>query len=207
MPSADLVETLTELDGRPWAELGKNRKPLTQNRLARMLRPLGIAPEQVKFGPEDSRKGYRLDHFEEAFARYLPGEGDTQPINRNLRDEMGTSDISQPKPTAPEVSVGERKKSNNDGPGFGTSVAKGEGRGDGPTARANGGGNPGLSRWRIAELAQWAIGQAAAQSRDNAGRVDRQVIEAGLREVLQEEALPGFVEVALRQVMAEVFRV
>ena len=41
MPSADLVKAVVELEGRPWAELGKSRKPLTQNRLARMLKPLG----------------------------------------------------------------------------------------------------------------------------------------------------------------------
>ena len=39
--SADLVKTLVALDGRPWAEMGQDRKPLTHNRLARMLKPLG----------------------------------------------------------------------------------------------------------------------------------------------------------------------
>jgi putative DNA primase/helicase len=59
MPSADLVAELVALEGRPWAELGKSRKPLTQNRLARMLRPLGIAPRYI--GPETARvRGYVL---------------------------------------------------------------------------------------------------------------------------------------------------
>ena len=44
IPSADLVKTLVGLEGRPWAEMGKARKPLTQNMLARMLKPHGIAP-------------------------------------------------------------------------------------------------------------------------------------------------------------------
>jgi hypothetical protein len=45
--SADLVERLVALEGRPWAEMGRNDKPLTQNRLARMLKPLGIGPDRT----------------------------------------------------------------------------------------------------------------------------------------------------------------
>jgi hypothetical protein len=41
--SADLVQRLIELEGRPWAELGRSGKPLTQNSLARLLKPLGSA--------------------------------------------------------------------------------------------------------------------------------------------------------------------
>src|SRR5215831_19620373 len=36
MSSADLVKGLVAIEGRPWTELGKSRKPLTQNGLARM---------------------------------------------------------------------------------------------------------------------------------------------------------------------------
>jgi len=35
--SADLVKALVAIEGRPWVEMGKSGKPLTQNRLARML--------------------------------------------------------------------------------------------------------------------------------------------------------------------------
>jgi hypothetical protein len=51
--SADLVQRLVELEGRPWAELGRSGKPLIQNGLARLLKPLGICPGNV--GPENSR--------------------------------------------------------------------------------------------------------------------------------------------------------
>ena len=72
--SADLVKALVGLDGRPWAEMGKDRKPLTQNRLARMLKPLGIGPGRV--GPEDgARPRLRPRQFKEAFERYLAPEG------------------------------------------------------------------------------------------------------------------------------------
>jgi len=38
MPSAVMADALVEIEGHPWAEMGKARKPLTQNRLARMLK-------------------------------------------------------------------------------------------------------------------------------------------------------------------------
>src|SRR5262245_2488509 len=41
--SADLVKALVAIEGRPWAEMGRARKALNQNRLARMLKSLGIA--------------------------------------------------------------------------------------------------------------------------------------------------------------------
>jgi hypothetical protein len=71
MPSVDLVKDLVALEGRPWAEMGKAGKPLTQKRLARMLRPLGITPENIHVG-DKVPKGYVFAHFEEAFTRYLP---------------------------------------------------------------------------------------------------------------------------------------
>jgi Protein of unknown function (DUF3631) len=39
MTSADLVAALVADPERPWATWGKNDKPLTQNQLARLLRP------------------------------------------------------------------------------------------------------------------------------------------------------------------------
>src|SRR5262245_46136779 len=48
--SAELVKALVGIDGRPWAELGKSRKPLTQNRLARMLKPLAVTSGTIRIG-------------------------------------------------------------------------------------------------------------------------------------------------------------
>ena len=94
--SAVLVKTLVALEGRSWAELGKARKPLTPNRLARMLKPLDIGPQKV--GPEKARvSGYVHAHFEEAFERYiapLPTEGVSQPDIRTEADEIRTSEAS-----------------------------------------------------------------------------------------------------------------
>jgi hypothetical protein len=45
--SVDLVKALVGIEGRPWAEMGKSGKPLSQNKLARMLKPLGIGPNHI----------------------------------------------------------------------------------------------------------------------------------------------------------------
>lgn len=71
--SADLVKELIAIEGRPWAEMGKSGKPLTQAKLARMLKPLGITPDHID--PQTRARGYKLTQFEEAFLRYLPPEG------------------------------------------------------------------------------------------------------------------------------------
>jgi hypothetical protein len=86
IPSGDLVATLVGLDARPWAELGKSRKPLTQNRLARLLKEVKVAPEQI--GPEGNRvRGYKLERFEDAFERFLPQERVSQPSIRPECDD------------------------------------------------------------------------------------------------------------------------
>ena len=67
--SQELVERLLRLEGRPWAELNRGR-PLTTNRLARLLKPFVIFPTDI--GPENARlRGYRLERFADAFGRYL----------------------------------------------------------------------------------------------------------------------------------------
>jgi hypothetical protein len=84
--SAVLVARLVEIEGHPWAEMGKSRKPLTQNKLARLLKPLGISPELI--GPEDNRlRGYRRKRFVEAFERYLPPENATQSVHPSSRQQ------------------------------------------------------------------------------------------------------------------------
>src|SRR5262245_17717383 len=70
--SADLVKELIALEGQPWGERGRNGKrgkPLTQVKLAHMLKPLAIVSGQL-----DVVRGYKLWQFEEAFSRYLPPE-------------------------------------------------------------------------------------------------------------------------------------
>lgn len=67
--SADLADALVDLEGRPWAELGKARKPLTTNRMATMLEAFKVRP--VRIGPKDARRrGYLLEDLADAFGRH-----------------------------------------------------------------------------------------------------------------------------------------
>ena len=82
LSSATLVEALVGIEGHPWAEYGRTGKPLSQNRLARLLAPVGVNPGTIRVG-EQTPKGYELDKFEDAFSRYLPPEGGLQPQHRH----------------------------------------------------------------------------------------------------------------------------
>ena len=73
LSSAELVMALIAIEGRPWAEW-KAGKPLSANGLARLLAPFAIAPATIRTAT-GTPKGYQLAQFEDAFARYLPGEG------------------------------------------------------------------------------------------------------------------------------------
>ena len=120
--SADLVQRLVELEGRPWAEMGKGEKALTQNRLARMLKPLGIGPGYI--GPKDDRaRGYRREQFNEAFERYL---ANSKCAGVQNVDKPGTSSISEVCTPDDGCTVGKSKKPNNDGLLHGCTVATGE---------------------------------------------------------------------------------
>ena len=59
--SADLVKALVAIKGRPWA----GDKPMTQKKLAQMLKPLAIAVGRIG----TRVRGYKLWQFEEAFSR------------------------------------------------------------------------------------------------------------------------------------------
>ncbi|WP_165421267.1 DUF3631 domain-containing protein [Bradyrhizobium sp. Leo170] len=158
--SADLVQRLVALESRPWGEMGRNKKPLTANKLARLLKPLGIIPERI--GPETDRaRGYVLWQFEDAFTRYL---SPSEPHIRPECDEMGTSRIFEPSSPDDGWTDEKFKKANNDGPPDGWTAAKGgnsEGTPFEPGPEAgNGGAWPGLSQRAIDqftfEISDWA---------------------------------------------------
>ncbi len=73
LSSGQIVESLAELEDRPWAEWGRQRKPITPHGIARLLKPFGIKPRQIKITGENLR-GYEHADFENAWARYLPGD-------------------------------------------------------------------------------------------------------------------------------------
>jgi Protein of unknown function (DUF3631) len=104
--------------------MGKSGKPLTQAKLARMLKPLGISPGNI--GEEKARvRGYKLTQFEEAFSRYLPPEGDSKCTGAQNAANTGTSDISKPHSPGNGCADVKCEKPNNDGLLGGCAVAKG----------------------------------------------------------------------------------
>ena len=68
--SADLVHRLVALDDRPWADWTGGR-PITQARVARLLRPFGIHPTKLRFGARTAN-GYTTRMFADSWSRYLP---------------------------------------------------------------------------------------------------------------------------------------
>jgi hypothetical protein len=76
LTSSQLVAKLNELEDAPWAELNAGR-PLTTNRLAGLLKRYEIRPRSIRLPDGQTPKGYLLDQFEDAFARYLPAPTDS----------------------------------------------------------------------------------------------------------------------------------
>jgi putative DNA primase/helicase len=69
--TADLLRELTTMEGSPWAEWWHG-KALTPRALADLLLPFNIAPGTIRTAVGSTPKGYKLESFADAFARYLP---------------------------------------------------------------------------------------------------------------------------------------
>jgi hypothetical protein len=67
--SADLVEQLAAIEGRPWAEW-RHGKALTQNALAKLLKEFKITPGTIRVPERNTLKGYLRSDFEDLFERY-----------------------------------------------------------------------------------------------------------------------------------------
>lgn len=81
--SVDLAEALGKLEDSPWAEWGKNEKPITAVKMAQILKNYEIGPHPVRDG-EKVFKGYERKEFAETWSRYLshmPGEA-VQTVTR-----------------------------------------------------------------------------------------------------------------------------
>ena len=70
LPSEEIIAHLNALEDRPWPEW--KSKPLTKAGLARLLKPLGIEPANIRLPDGRVPKGYLRSTFADAFGRYLP---------------------------------------------------------------------------------------------------------------------------------------
>ena len=81
--SVNLATSLSQQEGRPWAEWSRG-KPLTANKLARLLKPFKVNPHPIR-DASGVWKGYRRSQFEDAFSRYLcptPADPTFQTVTR-----------------------------------------------------------------------------------------------------------------------------
>jgi putative DNA primase/helicase len=202
--SAHLIEKLCEIVPRPWGEYGKRKKPLTQNQLARLLKPLGIVPQVLRIGAE-TPSGYFRHQFKEAWERFLSPTGKFKPQHLNKCDEIRTSDAFQSSTAETDVEVVKCEKSNNDGPCLGVEVEKGD-LGERAHAGAGNGLAPGLSQRTIAELAE-DYTETTYRLNKEGSDIESAALDADLRRRLAEMVLPESIEVEFERVMAEVFRV
>jgi hypothetical protein len=70
--SADLAASLNEIEESPWGDI--RGKELDARGLARRLKRFSIRPRTVRLDDGTTPKGYLLELFEDAFARYLGAE-------------------------------------------------------------------------------------------------------------------------------------
>jgi len=70
LPSRRISSELNDMEHRPWPTCA-NGRPMTPVHLAKMLSAYGIAPVVQRFAGKLAR-GYRLEQFKDAFARYTP---------------------------------------------------------------------------------------------------------------------------------------
>jgi hypothetical protein len=95
LPSAEIVSCLIEIQTSPWAELNQG-KPISANRLARLLKPFRIFPRVVRVG-EKTPAGYFRDSFADAWQRYLPLIPDTEPQQpQQSSKDAGRTHFSEP---------------------------------------------------------------------------------------------------------------
>ena len=91
--SAQLCEDLAAIEGRPWAEWRRQRKPISVNQLATQLRRFSVSPHEIRIG-EKTGRGYELGDFEDTFSRYL---ADTPAPDRNSETLRGKTAVSKVK--------------------------------------------------------------------------------------------------------------
>ena len=203
--SAHLIDKLVVIVPRPWGEYGKAGKPITQNKLARLLQPLHISAQVIRIGVETPR-GYYRKQFEEAWERFLSPEGGFKAQQRNKADEIRTSGAFQSATAKSDVAVSKCEKSNNDGLCCGVAVGKG-GKGNGSASSPSADG-VGISAWHIHQLSDEYQDRAYANSQETGGDTRTAECDAWLRQKLADEGvLPESIEVEFQRVMAQVFRV
>jgi hypothetical protein len=77
MSTDSIIKALCALEESPWADL--KGRPIDPRRLARMLRPYGVTPCDVRGGEDKPLKGYKREDLFDPWSRYL---GEPSPSHK-----------------------------------------------------------------------------------------------------------------------------
>jgi putative DNA primase/helicase len=193
--STALTNALIDMDTRPWAELGKSRKPLTAARLARMLHVPGVsvAPRPIQRG---KLRGYVAGQFTDIFERYLaiPPLSKCQSVQNPIKteaDDTFQSVISTPrddtlKSVISPMKIGVADTLTLSQGGYGEEIGSTL-----PSA---------LAPSRLEALVAWYHSQAKALQGELSPAQIGPHLATQLRTSLAEELVPNAIDAAIRQV-------
>lgn len=105
--TSELVQSLIAIEGAPWADLpgrgSRAGRSIDKQVLARLLRPYGVAPQQLKEDGQNLR-GYKAASLADPWARYCAGPHTLQekPLPRHLPGDEATDTESGPATGASE---------------------------------------------------------------------------------------------------------
>ena len=96
MKSADLTKALVDMEDAPWGDVDDRGRALEPRRLAKMLKPYGIAPTTSRVGDKTPR-GYEKAAFEDAWNRYLPPPDRLSETPKHLAENETTNRVETDK--------------------------------------------------------------------------------------------------------------
>jgi hypothetical protein len=99
LSSTELAAALCEIETSPWGDI--RGRVLDARGLARRLKRFSIRPKSVRLEDGSTPKGYLLEAFEDAFARYLSA---SERHTATTRTDKGFAEDSQPPHVADEKS-------------------------------------------------------------------------------------------------------
>jgi putative DNA primase/helicase len=97
--TAELIKALCEDEEASWATYNRG-KPLTPRQLSTRLSIYGISSKTIRINPYDTAKGFEVEQFNDAFARYLV---DPQKLPSQGNNPQEASNLEQPTVTDMQI--------------------------------------------------------------------------------------------------------
>jgi hypothetical protein len=113
MYSKALVEALAGLKERPWPEICRGQKPITERWLARNLAAFGIHPKLFRIGEDKPARGYALADFEDVFARYVRDTGNLSVTPLQTLEKTESTSVTTRGETAQNQVLHKKEKPEN----------------------------------------------------------------------------------------------